>query len=167
MTIPEKPWYEKITWPHEELNIHDFSAKALVLDDKGRIPVVKDIEGKRDPVWSLPGGGVEGSELPPETASRELEEETGVFVQPADFDPRTPESIKLFASIFDNHVRYFLVARLPSFIGDLKSRGEEGEEVDCFHVGNVLDMGRYEFLPHHKLVVAQVLHVVQENLLAA
>jgi 8-oxo-dGTP pyrophosphatase MutT (NUDIX family) len=62
------------------------AAIAWVLDASGsRILLVEH----RTFGWSCPGGHVEAAELPVETAIRELAEETGLLLSPADADPVT------------------------------------------------------------------------------
>jgi 8-oxo-dGTP pyrophosphatase MutT (NUDIX family) len=62
------------------------SARVLLVDDDGRILLfgIVDPEVAGPKVWVTPGGGVEPGEDLAAAASRELEEETGVVVGPAD-----------------------------------------------------------------------------------
>lgn len=53
-------------------------AAAVIVDDRGRVLLVKENYGKRR--WSLPGGAVEPGETPEQAAVRETEEETGLVV---------------------------------------------------------------------------------------
>ena len=55
-------------------NVYRVSAKALIMDEQGRVLCVK--EGG-DSYWSLPGGGVDFGENLREGLSRELYEEVG------------------------------------------------------------------------------------------
>lgn len=55
------------------------AAIAIIFnDDKSEILLVKR---KDVPVWVLPGGGIEPSELPQEAVIREVKEETGLHVE--------------------------------------------------------------------------------------
>jgi 8-oxo-dGTP pyrophosphatase MutT (NUDIX family) len=62
------------------------SARVIVLDGEGRLLLfqVDDPLDAKPPVWITPGGGVEAGETLGEAASRELREETGLIVSPAD-----------------------------------------------------------------------------------
>lgn len=51
-------------------------AAAVIVDDEGRVLVVKENYGRRR--WSLPGGVIEPGEAPQDAAVRETLEETGV-----------------------------------------------------------------------------------------
>lgn len=52
------------------------SVKALIKDDKARILLIREADGK----WELPGGGLEHGENPREGLKREISEETGFLV---------------------------------------------------------------------------------------
>jgi len=73
------------TWP--EFDIERWSVRLLVQDASGRLLLlhVRDA-GRADllPWWELPGGGIEPGESPAQAAARELAEETGLVVTPAD-----------------------------------------------------------------------------------
>jgi 8-oxo-dGTP pyrophosphatase MutT (NUDIX family) len=58
------------------------SARVLVLDASDRLLLVQSGDA-----WLLPGGGVEEGEGLAEAAARELREETGLTVTPADLYP--------------------------------------------------------------------------------
>ena len=53
-------------------------AAAVIIDDEGRILLVKHTYGRLN--WELPGGGAEADESAEETAVREVREETGLHV---------------------------------------------------------------------------------------
>jgi 8-oxo-dGTP diphosphatase len=55
-------------------------AYAVVVDDRERILLALWNEGPT-PAWTLPGGGVEEGETPPQAAVREAREETGYEVE--------------------------------------------------------------------------------------
>ena len=54
-------------------------ANAIVRDDEGRILLVRNAD---DNLWTLPGGIVEPDESPKDAAVREIQEETGLRVDP-------------------------------------------------------------------------------------
>ena len=55
------------------------AAYALVTDDEGRVLLCRTAPGVvAEPVWLLPGGGLEFGESPEAAAVRELEEEAGL-----------------------------------------------------------------------------------------
>jgi 8-oxo-dGTP diphosphatase len=51
---------------------------CVLRDEHGRILLVRHTYGRLN--WELPGGGAEAGEAPPETAIREMREETGLEV---------------------------------------------------------------------------------------
>lgn len=51
-------------------------AYVVLLDDEQRLLLPRWIEGN-EPAWTMPGGGVELEESPPQAAVREVREETG------------------------------------------------------------------------------------------
>lgn len=58
----------------------------ILLDEGGRVLLflVRDPLDDKPSVWVTPGGGIEPGESPAEAAARELFEETGLLVEPAD-----------------------------------------------------------------------------------
>ena len=61
--------------------------RVLVLDDRDRMLLFRDSDPGLEPVphwWITPGGGVDPGETDVEAAVREVEEETGLVVTPAD-----------------------------------------------------------------------------------
>ena len=65
------------------------AVRVLLLDDTGRILLIRDSDLGLDPVphwWATPGGGVDPGETDAQTAVRELWEETGLRVTESDLD---------------------------------------------------------------------------------
>lgn len=53
-------------------------ARGIVIDDEGRLLVIKRTKPGQEPYWTLPGGGVDGCDATVEDAlRRELAEELG------------------------------------------------------------------------------------------
>ena len=55
------------------------SVTMVVLDDKERILLVRNADAD---LWLPPGGGIEPDESPKDAAVREMQEETGLLVEP-------------------------------------------------------------------------------------
>lgn len=108
------------------------SLKALIVDDQGRVLLVK--EAGRD-WWDLPGGGLDHGESIAEGLARELAEEVnlrGDFL----FEPVYIEDPKLLKHINAYQVRVFV--RLHPENMDF-SPGEDGDEVAFLDVTKMSD----------------------------
>lgn len=102
-----------------------FAVAVLCITPAG-IPLVRD-PYKASPIyWKLPGGKREGKESVRETASRELEEETGIKILPHCFKLLDGETVQR-----PDHTRYFLKAVLEE-VPRLAENPLEGEEVFIF-----------------------------------
>src|SRR6478735_11335416 len=53
---------------------------AVILDDVGRLLVVRRMNAPSADLWSVPGGRIELGESPREAVTREVREETGLVV---------------------------------------------------------------------------------------
>lgn len=108
-------------------------AAAMVRAD-GRIFLQKRPEGKAlAGLWEYPGGKMESNETPEHALARELAEEIGVHVEPADLVPIT------FASqpVVGKHMVLLLYA-LTRWSGD--PVGEEGQETGWFTLDQMADL---------------------------
>ena len=61
------------------------TASALILDDAGRILLSRRAGDPGKGMWDIPGGFIEEGEAPQETLRREMEEETGLEIEPTEF----------------------------------------------------------------------------------
>jgi 8-oxo-dGTP diphosphatase len=63
--------------PHHDTRL---AAYAVVVDDRDRLLLARWHEGP-EPLWTMPGGGVELEETPAQAVVREVREETGYDVE--------------------------------------------------------------------------------------
>lgn len=73
-------------------------ASGVVTNEFNQVLLIKRDDSR---TWAIPGGGMDLGELPPESATREVEEETGIKVVPARlvsvrYDPRKPDGALFF-----------------------------------------------------------------------
>lgn len=61
------------------------TVSAIVVDDGGRVLLARRRGDPGKGMWDIPGGFIEEGEAPLETLRRELEEETGVEIEPTAF----------------------------------------------------------------------------------
>ena len=90
------------------------AARVLLLDGEGRV-LLQNCCDPADPSqswWNTTGGGIDDGESPPQAAAREVLEETGLRVEPAEVGPVVHRRVTEF-SFGGSHYRqsedYFLV----------------------------------------------------------
>ncbi len=121
----------------------DWAAIVIVYGPDGKMVLVYD-EGKPLPIfWKFAGGRKEKGETPEQTASRELEEETGLKVPASElsFLAKLPKR---------NHDLYVYKATVQDFEG-LADRGVEGECIAIFDKSELPEM--VDFFPPHRNIM--------------
>jgi ADP-ribose pyrophosphatase YjhB (NUDIX family) len=96
------------------------AARAILVDDRGNLVLIKRTKPGQAPYWTAPGGGVEAADVSIEAAlHRELSEELGARAEGA-------SQVFLFSSPADQGVavQHFFVARLHGLDESARS-GEE------------------------------------------
>nr|WP_187361618.1 NUDIX hydrolase [Phytoactinopolyspora mesophila] len=96
------------------------AARAILIDDLGRLVLIKRTKSGQPPYWTAPGGGVEDTDASVEAAlHRELAEELGAKTTEA-------SQVFLFSSPSDGGVavQHFFVARLASLDESARSGPE-------------------------------------------
>lgn len=147
--IAERPHAQ--THAHHELN-HRTSARVVLLDETGAVlllcgsdPAVTD--GTAPRWWFTVGGEVQPGERLAETAARELAEETGLQVSPAElFGPiwRRDEVFEFNGSMIDSE-EFYLVHRTERFEPTLEGRTElERRYIHGFRWCGVADIAAFE-----------------------
>lgn len=107
------------------------------------IPLVRDSKKPAPIYWKFPGGKGEINETPEQTAIRELQEKTGLLAT-------EDQLILLEEEIRRGHIFFVFEAPFLTLTG-LKTRGEEGEEVQLF-LAETLKRKKDLFPPHQKLL---------------
>jgi 8-oxo-dGTP pyrophosphatase MutT (NUDIX family) len=96
------------------------AARAILIDDRGRLVLIKRTKPGRAPYWTTPGGGIEDADRSPEAAlHRELAEELG-----AEASVVSPVFLHSSPSDSGVAVQYFFVARLVG-IDEARRNGPE------------------------------------------
>lgn len=96
------------------------AARAILIDDRGRLVLIKRTKPGQAPYWTAPGGGVDDTDASVEAAlHRELAEELGAKATDA-------SQVFLFSSPSDSGVtvQHFFVARLASLDESARSGPE-------------------------------------------
>ncbi|MGH3864106.1 NUDIX domain-containing protein [Actinokineospora sp.] len=96
------------------------AARAILIDDRGRLVLIKRTKPGQAPYWTAPGGGVEDADASVEAALyRELVEELGA-------EATNASQVFLFSSPSDRGVavQHFFVARLASLDESARSGPE-------------------------------------------
>jgi ADP-ribose pyrophosphatase YjhB (NUDIX family) len=101
--------HERVSCPGCSFVAHSNSeptACALCVDDQGRLLLVRRAHEPHRGTWDLPGGFLEEGEHPLDALRRELQEETGLDVEPGEFvgvwldrygnAPDAPTTLNLF-----------------------------------------------------------------------
>ena len=104
------------------------AARVLVVDETQRVLMFRGCDPAHPEVrfWLTAGGGAQASETLPETAARELAEETGLRVEPSALGEPVFEDVSEFSF---NGRRYrqeqtFFLLRVPSWEVDHSGAGE-------------------------------------------
>jgi ADP-ribose pyrophosphatase YjhB (NUDIX family) len=96
------------------------SARAILIDDEGRLVLIKRSRPGREPYWTTAGGGVEDSDASIEAAMhRELLEELG-----AEAIGASQVFLASFRSATGLHVQHFFVTRLVGLDSSLRTGPE-------------------------------------------
>ena len=131
------------------------------------IPIVRDPTHSK-PLWKFPGGKGDENETGAETASRELEEETGIDVPASSFQTKnligSEKSKKRAVHTPDGtfveteyHLFYPYYILLPEF-RELKEKGDEGEAVFFAHIQDIL-LSKEKFLADHYHLLIEFLEI--------
>jgi ADP-ribose pyrophosphatase YjhB (NUDIX family) len=100
------------------------AARVLLVDDAGRVLLFRGADPARpeDRYWFTPGGGLEPDEMPAAGATRELAEETGLMVSPAQLGESVWADVVEFQ--FDgwwyHQTQEFFLVRVPTWEVDTK-----------------------------------------------
>lgn len=125
-------------------------AVAIIVETPDGIPLVSDPEKPSPHFWKFPGGRNRAREMPPETAVRELKEETGITM-PAHSLTLTHWEERTSAG--KNH-QFFLFHGKTNKSVKLCERGEGGELVKFFTLEKIKTMP--DFFPNHRPLINKV-----------
>ena len=125
----------------------DWASIVYVRTQSDKVVLVLDPKKPYPQYWKFPGGGKKRYETSDQTATRELEEETGLVVDAHDLFP-------IGHVIKKNHTLFLFYATVRD-LKKLKDYGNEGEWIATFDAKNLLYMedllpDHRQFLPHIK-----------------
>jgi len=118
-------------------------AVAILVDSPQGILLVRDPSKPTPVYWKLPGGRSRKGESAKEAASRELNEETGISVPAEDFQLLHQEA--------RNDHSFMLFSATLTSLSQLKTKGEDNEDVALFSRQQIVDMDGF-FPPHRKVL---------------
>lgn len=122
-------------------------AVAIIVETPDGIPLVSDPQKPSPRFWKFPGGRNHPGEMPPETAIRELNEETGVNLSTGKLKLIHQEER---TSSGRNHLFFLFHAKMSKRV-KLCERGEGGELVKFFTPEKIKTMP--DFFPNHKALL--------------
>lgn len=115
-------------------------AIAVVIGPQEKTVVVFD-KARKNPKWKFPGGGIETGETPAVAASRELQEETGIYIP--------PEGLLYMGGRYRSSKKtssHFLLGQTSHF-KDVIRRGNDGEIVRVLYLRKIFQI---DFLLAHR-----------------
>lgn len=121
---------------------HDYAAAVLIITPQG-IPLVRDPKKPRPHYWKLPGGRSIGSETALQCAVREVEEELGIILKPAE--------LELLSEEFKGNHHLVIFKTTLSELPVMRAQGDEQEEIAVFTPKQILEMK--DFSPNHLRVI--------------
>lgn len=119
---------------------------VLIVTPRG-IPLVRDPKKPTPVFWKLPGGRGDATETAKGCAVREIQEELGVSLKES-------ELTAVYSEDKGSHTLTIFRATLTT-LPQMKSRGDEGEEIGVFLPRDILAMK--DFFPNHRAVIEQIL----------
>jgi len=124
----------------------NFSVAVMAIVPEGIVLVMDPL--KPEPYWKFPGGHGWDSESSQEAATRELEEETGIAINPYELELLLREKRRNRDNdgCHDFFLFYVFLPRSP----ELKNRGNEGEMIKVFPISFISDPN---FFPNHRQAI--------------
>jgi len=126
--------------------IKGHAVAVLIVTPRG-IPLVRDPQKPAQVFWKLPGGRGDATETAKGCAIREIREELGISMKES-------ELTAVYSKDKGSHTLTIFQASLAT-LPQMKSRGDEGEEIRVFLPRDILVME--DFFPNHRAVVQQIL----------
>jgi len=122
-----------------EPKLPSYAVAVLIITPQG-IPLIRDPKKPAPVFWKAPGGRSVLNESAKAAAIREVEEEVGIMLSEKDL-------IVVFKKDKESHMLVLFAANIKS-LPNLKSRGDEGEEIKLFSPKQILAMP--DFFPPHR-----------------
>ena len=106
----------------------------MIKDDLGRLLLVKRGHEPGKGLWSIPGGRVEAGESDAEALAREIREETGLVLDPAQFGPPAWRRDTTWRARGLRRLQHEVVvaARVPGHRPDIRTDGQTATELEIY-----------------------------------